>query len=154
MCPTGVTLSALFQFFRGALVALFAVGIFLVGGLASRLAALASEGSTIQRVLGGLGHFVGVALLIYAAVQIICGIGLLLLQNWARILTIVFSALGVLFLLLRALQLRPFSTLFAILNITIAVFIYLLLPETKTYFLNKNPLTNPPANNSSPIKSI
>jgi hypothetical protein len=152
MRPTGVTLSALFQFFRGALVALFAVGIFLVGGLASRVAALAAEGNTIQRVLGGLGHFVGVALLIYAAAQIICGIGLLLLQNWARILTIVFSALGVLFLLSRALHFRPLSTLFAILNI--AVFIYLLLPETKAYFLNKNLLTNPPANNSSPIKSI
>lgn len=152
MRPTGVTLSALFQFFRGAMVALFAAGIFLVGGLASRLAALAVEGNTIQRVLGGLGHFVGVALLIYAAVQIICGIGLLLLQNWARILTIVFSALGILFLLPRALHLRPFSALFAILNVV--VLIYLLLPETRAYFLNKNLLTNPPANNSSPIKSV
>jgi hypothetical protein len=152
MRPTGVTLSALFQFFRGAMVALFAAGIFLVGGLASRLAALAAEGNTIQRVLGGLGHFLGVALLIYAAVQIICGIGLLLLQNWARILTIVFSALGILFLLPRALHLRPFSALFTILNV--AVLIYLLLPETRAYFFNKNLLSNPPANNSSPIKSV
>jgi hypothetical protein len=135
MRPTGITLSAYFQFIRGALDALFAAGIFLAGGLASRLAALAAEGNTIQRVLAGLGHFVGVALLIYAAVQIICGIGLLLLQNWARILTLVFSALGILFLLPRAIHLRPFSALFAILNLAVAV--YLLLPETQSYFLNK-----------------
>ena len=67
MRPTGVTLSALFQFFRGALVALFALGIFFVGGMASRLASLAAEGNMLQRFIAGFGHFVGVALLIYAA---------------------------------------------------------------------------------------
>ncbi|HMD44230.1 MAG TPA: DUF2127 domain-containing protein [Candidatus Acidoferrum sp.] len=136
MRPTGVTLSAYYQFFRGAVVALFAGGIFFVGGMAARLASLAAEGNNLQRILGGLGHFMGVALLIYAAVQVVCGIGLLLLQNWARILTLVFSALGILVLLPRALHLRPVSTLFALLNL--AVLIYLLLPETASYFINKN----------------
>ena len=135
MRPTGVTLTAYFQFFRGAIVALFAAGIFFVGGMASRLAALAAEGNNLQKFLGGLGHFVGVALLIYAAVQIVSGIGLLLQQNWARLVTIVFSALGVLVLLPRAIHLRPVSTLFALLNL--AVLIYLLLPETASYFSAK-----------------
>lgn len=135
MRPTGVTLSAYFQFFRGAVVALFAGGVFFVGGMASRLASLATEGNSLQRFLGGLGHFIGVALLIYAAVLILSGIGLLLQQNWARLLTIVFSALGVLVLLPRALALHPFSTLFALLNL--AVLIYLLLPATASSFLNK-----------------
>ncbi len=135
MRPTGVTLSAYFQFFRGAVLALFAGGIFFVGGMASRLASLAAEGNNLQRFLGSLGNFVGAALLIYAVVQIISGIGLLLLQNWARILTMVFSALGILVLLPRAIHLRPASTLFVILNLT--VLIYLLLPETASYFLTK-----------------
>jgi uncharacterized membrane protein (DUF2068 family) len=102
--------------------------------------------NNLQRFLGGLGHFVGVALLIYAAVQIVAGIGLLLLQNWARILALVFSVLGILVLLPRAIHLRPVSTLFALLNL--AVLIYLLLPETASYFLNKNL----PAD-STPIKT-
>jgi hypothetical protein len=148
MRPTGVTLSAYFQFIRGALVALFATGVFFLGGMAARLASLAAEGNSMQRLLGGLGHFIAIALLICAAVQIICGIGLLMVQNWARILTLIFSALGILFLLPRAIHLRPFSTLFAILNL--AVVVYLLLPETKSYFLNKRILVNATTNNSSP----
>ena len=147
MRPTGVTLSAYFQFFRAAVVALFAAGVFFVGGMASRLAALATEGNNLQRFLGSLGHFVGVALLIYAAVQIVAGIGLLLQQNWARLLTIVFSALGVLVLLPRAIHLRPVSTLFALLNL--AVLIYLLLPEAASYFGTKRL----PAD-SAPVKTV
>ena len=146
MRPTGVTLCAYFEFFRGGVVALFAGGIFFLGGMAARLAALAAEGNNLQRFLGGLGHFIGVALLIYATVQIISGIGLLLLQNWARLLTIVFSALGVLVLFSRAIQLRPVSTLFALLNL--AVLIYLLLPDTASYFLKKDLPTN-----STPVKT-
>jgi len=44
MRPLGVTLSAYFQFVRAALMATFAFGVRFVGGLASRLAALAAEG--------------------------------------------------------------------------------------------------------------
>jgi uncharacterized ion transporter superfamily protein YfcC len=152
MRPTGVTLSALFQFFRGALVALFALGIFFVGGMASRLASLAAEGNMLQRFIAGFGHFVGVALLIYAAVQIVSGIGLLLLQNWARLLTIVFSVLGILTLLPRTLHHRPVSMLFTLFNF--AVLIYLLLPGTQSYFQDKKALSGPVNDSSSPVKPV
>jgi Predicted membrane protein (DUF2127) len=152
MRPTGVTLSAVFQLFRGALVALFALGIFFVGGMASRLASLAAEGNTLQRFIAGFGHFVGVALLIYAAVQIVSGIGLLLLHNWARLLTIVLSALGILTLLPRTVHHRPVSTLFTLLNL--AVLIYLLLPSTQAHFQNKKALDEGPSGPTPPVKTV
>lgn len=151
MRPTGVTLSALFQLFRGAFVALFALGIFFVGGMASRLAAVAAEGNMLQRFIAGFGHFVASALLLYAAVQILSGIGLLLLQNWARILTIVFSVLGILILLPRTLHHRLVSMLFTLVNL--AILIYLLLPGTQTHFQTKKSLGRPADDPSSPVKT-
>jgi hypothetical protein len=132
MRPLGVTLSAYFQFLRAVLLALFAAGVGFVSTMASRVASLAAEGNFLERALSGLGHFLAIALLIYAFIQAVLGVGLLLRQNWARLLTIIFNALAVLVLLPRALHLRPFSVLFAILNI--AVLLYLLLPQAKAYF--------------------
>jgi uncharacterized membrane protein (DUF2068 family) len=106
-----------------------------VSGLASRLVSLAAEGNAAQRFLAGFGHFLFVALLVYALITAILGVGLLLLQNWARVLTIVFSALGVLTLLPRLLHHHPVSSLFALLNV--AVLIYLLLPQTRAAFDRK-----------------
>jgi uncharacterized membrane protein (DUF2068 family) len=103
-----------------------------LGGISSRVAALASEGNALERFLGGLGHFLGMALLIYAALQIIAAIGLLLTQNWARLLTLMFSAFGILVLLPRTIHLHPLSTLYSFLNL--AVLVYLLLPSTQAFF--------------------
>ena len=152
MRPIGVTLSASFQFFRGALVALFALGIFFVGGMASRLASLAAEGNMPQRFLASFGRFVGVVLLIYSTVQIASGIGLLLLQNWTRLLTIVFSALGILTLLPRTIHHRPVATLFILLNL--AVLIYLLLPSTQAYFQDMKILRNSSNDNFASVKIV
>ena len=135
MRPLGVTLSACYEFLRAFLIAVIAGGVVLVGGAASRLAGLAAEGNTLQRLLTGFGKFVGVVLLIYAGIQLTLGIGLLLRQNWARILTMLFSAVGALVLLPRLLHMRPVSGLFALLNL--AVLIYLSLPEARRYFETK-----------------
>jgi len=74
-------------------------------------------------------------LMIYACITLVLGIGLLLRQNWARTLTILFSMLGFLTLLPMVIHHHPFSVLFALLNL--AVFIYLLLPQTRAYFDRK-----------------
>jgi Predicted membrane protein (DUF2127) len=136
MRPLGVTLSAYFQFVRAALMATLAFGVLFVGSLASRLAALAAEGNSLQRILSGFGHFVSMLLLIYACITLALGIGLLLEQRWARSLTILFSLLGFLTLLPRVIHHHPFSVLLALLNL--AVFIYLLLPQTRAYFDRKH----------------
>jgi uncharacterized membrane protein (DUF2068 family) len=143
MRPLGVTLSAYFEFFRAALLAALGLGVLLVGGLASRLAALAAEGNSMQRILSGFGHFISAILLIYAGILVIAGIGLLMSQGWARALTIVFSALGFLTLLPRMIHHHPFSILFALLNL--AVLIYMLLPQTRDYFQRKSAIEVKPA---------
>ncbi len=143
MRPLGVTLSAYFQFFRSALLAIFALGTLFVGGMASRLAAVAAEGNAVQRLLSSFGHFLAMAFLICAVVMAVLGIGLLMGQNWARSLTVIFSGLGVLLLLPRTIHLHPISTLFAALNL--AVLIYLLLPPARAYFERKNSTAIKPA---------
>jgi uncharacterized membrane protein (DUF2068 family) len=143
MRPLGVTLSAYFEFFRAALLAALGLGVLLVGGLASRLAALAAEGNSMQRILSGFGHFISAILLIYAGILVIAGIGLLMSQGWARALTIVFSALGFLTLLPRMIHHHPFSIFFALLNL--AVLIYMLLPQTRDYFQRKSAIEVKPA---------
>lgn len=137
MRPLGVTLSAYFQFLRGFVVALFALGVYFVTGMASRVAALAAEGNTLQRALHGFGRFIGTAMLIYAAILIALGAGLLHRQSWARFLTIVFSFFGLLLLLPRILHFRPISVLFFVLNV--AVIICLSLPEARSWFADKIP---------------
>ncbi|HTQ96031.1 MAG TPA: DUF2127 domain-containing protein, partial [Candidatus Acidoferrum sp.] len=108
---------------------------FFVGGMASRLASLAAEGNSIQNFLSGFGRFISMALLIYAAIILVLGFGLLFSQAWARTLTIIFSALGFLILLPRMFHHHPFSILIALLNL--GVLIYLLLPDTRAYFDRK-----------------
>jgi hypothetical protein len=143
MRPLGVTLSAYFEFLRAALLAALGLGVLFVGGLASRLAALAAEGNSMQRILAGMGHFVSAILLVYAGVILIIGIGLLMSQSWARALTIVFSALGFLTVLPRMIAHHPFSILFGVLNL--AVLIYMLLPQTRDYFQKKAAIEVRPA---------
>lgn len=136
MRPLGVTLSAYFQFFRAFLLCVLALGARFLGGMAARLASVASEGNAAQRFLSGFGHFLSMAFLIYAVILIILGIGLLSRQNWARSLTIIFSALGFLTLLPRLLHFHPFSFLFGILNLL--VLIYLWSAPARVFFARKS----------------
>jgi hypothetical protein len=136
MRPLGVTLSAYFEFVRAALMALLALGALLLGGMASRFAGLAAEGNSLQGILSGLSRFIFVALLMYARITLALGVGLLLGQNWARLLTVTFSALGCLTPLPKLLHHHPLSSLLALANL--AVLIYMLLPQTREYFQRKN----------------
>ena len=122
MRPLGVTFSACFEFVRAALISLVGLAVMLV--VASRLAAVAAEGNTLQRALAGFGKFVGIAMLVYAAIQLALG-------------------LGVLILLPRLIHLRPISQLFGLLQL--AVLIYLAPPETHCYFEQKESRAPNPA---------
>ncbi|HTZ48421.1 MAG TPA: hypothetical protein VMH20_12560 [Verrucomicrobiae bacterium] len=136
MRPLGVTLSAFFQFFRAFLLCILALGARFLGSVAARLASVASEGNAAQRFLSGFGHFLSMALLIYAVILIVLGLGLLWRQNWARSLTIIFSALGFLTLLPRLLHFHPFSFLLGMLNLL--VLIYLLSTPARAFFTGKS----------------
>lgn len=89
--PTGVTIIAVLAFLGAGCLLLLAL-LSLVGGAlfsslaSSRLGALAGIGAAVLAVF----------LLICAVVDVVVGVGLLKLQNWARIVTIVLIGIGLL----------------------------------------------------------
>jgi uncharacterized membrane protein (DUF2068 family) len=110
--------------------ALFGLSILLFSSLAVKLISLAAEGSALQRILASFGHIAGIFVLVAAALHLIAGYGLLQMQNWARLLTLVFSAIGIVLLLpfLHAF----FPLVFGFIN-GFSI-IYLVMPPTKRAF--------------------
>jgi len=75
---------------------------------------------------------IGFALVIYGLIELAAGWGVLGMQNWGRLLTMLFSAIG-LFLLLPALAHgHVFSLIFGFLNG--ASIFYLVMPPIKRAF--------------------
>jgi len=66
----------------------------LFTGLAAKLASVAAEGNAVGRVVHGLGHATGLVIIGFAIVHVLAGYGVLQMQNWGRLLTILFSAIG------------------------------------------------------------
>lgn len=91
-------------------------------------------------MLGALGAFAGVLFLILAALYIACGVGLLKLANWARILTVVLIAIGLAFTVLGLFQaMMPFHIGMVIWNlifvvIDVWILMYLFKPHVKQAF--------------------
>ena len=92
--PTGVTILAVLEFISAGFIIL--LGLLLIVGM-SVLGAMggSGEGSGVMAVLGTLGAVAGVLVMILAVIPLAVGIGLWKLKNWARIVAIVFSGLGV-----------------------------------------------------------
>jgi len=89
--PTGVTILAILSFLAGGLVLLFALGALLGGAM------IASVFASLPASLVGVGAIiVAVVCFLFAALYAANGVGLLKLQNWARVLTIVLIILGLL----------------------------------------------------------
>jgi len=89
--PTGVTVIAILSFLGAGLLILFGCA-FLLGG-----ALVAGLGMSLPTSLVGIG--VAVAAVFFfglAALDVVTGIGLLNMRNWARIITVVLVGLGLL----------------------------------------------------------
>jgi uncharacterized membrane protein (DUF2068 family) len=132
MRPLGVTLVAIYQMARGLFQLLFALGVMMFTGLTAKLASLAAEGNAISRFLAAFGKYLGIAIIVFALVHVILGFGLWLMQGWARLLTVVFSAISLASLLPFLIHPRPVALLFGILNVL--VILYLMMPGTKRAF--------------------
>jgi len=130
MRPLPVTLIAFYQLLRGVMYGIFGLSILLFSHLAVKLISLAAEGSAMQRFLASFGHIAGIFVLVAALIQFIAGYGLLQMQNWARLLTLLFSAVGVVLLLPFLHAFWPM--IFAFIN-GFSV-IYLVMPSTKRAF--------------------
>ncbi len=132
MRPLGVTLVGFYQILRGLLGLLFGVSILLFAGLAARLASLAAEVNTTGRFFGGFGHLASLVIILFAALHLIAGYGVLGIHNWGRLLTLFLSALGLVLLVPVILIVHGIPLALGIINAV--VIIYLALPPVKRAF--------------------
>lgn len=135
--PGGVTAIAVLEFI-GAGICLLAGIATLVG--ASFFGAMFSQAQGAPAGTGGfmtmLGGAISVVFFIVAAIAGLLGWGLLTLKNWARIVVIVFSAIGLLLSLVALLQFSSAVLVGIIIRVAINGLIiwYLLKPEVAAAF--------------------
>jgi uncharacterized membrane protein (DUF2068 family) len=132
MRPLGVTLVGLYQILRGVIGLVFGLSILLFAGLAAKLASLAAEGNAVANILHRFGHLAGLGIIVYAVVNMIAGYGVLQMQNWGRLLTLLFSAIGLVLVLPGVFVANSFSLLFGAINA--ASIFYLAMPPIKRAF--------------------
>ena len=135
--PTGVTILAVLYFIGTAILGLCGI-LFIVGG--SMLSGLGQSGGPGSAILGAGGAVVGAIFLVLALLELAIGIGFIKLQNWARIVAIVFTGIGVLFGILGIFSLLVHMILFAlvfriiVLALQIWILVYLFKPHVKQAF--------------------
>lgn len=134
--PTGVTVISVLGFIGSGLLLLAALGMFLGGAILSSLAA--RPGIGMMAGIGGV--IVGVVFICIAAVYLVLGIGLWKLQEWARILTLVFIGLGIILnafsILQSVMHFHIFRFFFQAVFIAVDIWIivYLLQPNVRQAF--------------------
>ena len=132
MRPLGVTLVGWYQILRGLLSLLFGLCVLLFSGLAAKLASLAAEGNAVERFLSAFGHAAGLGIAVFALVHMIGGVGVLQMQNWGRLIALLFSAVGLVLVLPGMIHLHFFGLLFGLINA--ACILYLVSPSVKRAF--------------------
>ena len=132
MRPLGVTLVGFYQILRGVIGLVFGLSVLLFSGLAAKLASMAAEGNAVERLLRDFGHVAGLGIIVFAVVHMIAGYGVLQMQNWGRLLTLLFSAIGLVLVLPGLVQAHIFSLIFGAINA--ACILYLAMPSIKRAF--------------------
>jgi uncharacterized membrane protein (DUF2068 family) len=132
MRPLGVTLVGFYQILRGVLSLLFGLSLMAFTGLAAKFASLAAEGNAVQRLLSTFGHIAGLAIIVFGVIHMMAGYGVLQMQNWGRLLTLLFSAVGLVLVLPGLVHGHIFSLLFGAINA--ASIFYLAAPPIKRAF--------------------
>jgi len=137
MRPLGVTLIGVYQILRGIMGGLFGLSLLLFTSLAAKLASLAAEGNALERVLHSFGRMAGLGIVIFGALHILAGFGLLKMENWGRLLALLFSAIGLMILLPLLIASHGLPLIFAAINA--ASIFYLALPPIKRIFHGERP---------------
>jgi hypothetical protein len=140
--PTGVTVIAVLDFLGAGLCILVGLSMMLGAGfIANIINQQGGQGSAgAAGIFAGIGVVAGIFFLIIAAIDVVLAVGLLKLKEWARIVTIVLTAiggaLGLLGLLGSFIHFSLFATIIRICVLAIQAFIimYLLKPEVKAAF--------------------
>jgi uncharacterized membrane protein (DUF2068 family) len=140
--PAGVIVLAVLYFLGAACLLLLGLG-FIVGGgaIAAMLSQQGQAGANpLAAMMGFLGAGVGIFFLVMGAIELIVGIGLIKLKNWARIIAIVFTVIGACFQLFMLIgSLAHFNVVamvvpVVVLAIQALIIWYLLKPEVKAAF--------------------
>jgi len=137
MRPVGITLIGIYQILSGLLKVVFALSVMVFTGLATKLASIASEGGAMERYLRGFGHFLGIGILVMGLIHVAAGWGLLKVQNWARLLALLLSAIGLVLLLPALMVSHGLPLVFGAIN-AISIF-YLAMPPIKRLFHAERP---------------
>jgi len=132
MRPLGVTLVGFYQILRGVLSLLFGLSLMAFTGLAAKLASLAAEGNAVQRLLSTFGHVAGLAIIVFGVIHMLAGWGVLQMENWGRLLALLFSAVGLVLVLPGVMHGHIFSLFFGAINA--ASIFYLAMPPIKRAF--------------------
>jgi hypothetical protein len=132
MRPLGVTLVGFYQILRGLLGLLFGLSLLLFTSLAAKLASLAAEGIATGRFFGGFGQLGSLVIILFAAIHLIAGYGVLRMQNWGRLLTLFLSAVGLVLLMPVLIVVHGIPLAFGIINVV--VILYLAMPAVKRAF--------------------
>ncbi|MGD1214987.1 MAG: hypothetical protein ABR861_08365 [Terriglobales bacterium] len=132
MRPLGVTFVGFYQILRGVIGLVFGLSVLLFTGLAAKLASLAAEGNAVENLLGGFGHVAGLIIIVFAVVHMLAGYGVLQMENWGRLLTLLFSAIGLVLVLPGLVHANISSCLFGAINA--ACILYLAMPPIKRAF--------------------
>jgi uncharacterized membrane protein (DUF2068 family) len=132
MRPLGVTLIGFYQILRGVLGVVFGLSLMAFAGLAAKLASLAAEGNAVQKLLSSFGHIAGLGVIIFAVVHMLAGYGVLQMRNWGRLVTLLFSAIGLVAVLPGLIHAHIFSVFFGVINA--AIILYMAMPPIKRMF--------------------
>jgi hypothetical protein len=138
--PVGVTIIAIFEFLGAAFLLL--IGILAIAGGGILASVMSQSQNAGAGGMGGIMAFIGGAIsifcFIFAVICALIGWGLLKLKGWARILVIVFSALGVILGLLGLLGAFAHPALLVGVVIRLAIngliLWYMLTPDVKAAF--------------------
>ena len=139
--PVGVTILAVLYFIGAAFAAmggiLFILGGSMLSGILGQSSSPAAAGTSLLALGGAV---VGAICLVVAVLDFALGFGFIKLQNWARILAIVFTGISVVFGLLGMVtilaHLAVFQLVFqgVVLAIEIWILVYLFKAHVKQAF--------------------
>jgi hypothetical protein len=132
MRPFGVTLVGIYQLLRAFMGLAFGLFILFFVGPANKFASMSRTGNFVERHVGHMGHAAGVAIIVFAFVHILAGYGLWVMRNWARLLTILFSAIELALIVSRGLGGNVFSLPVGVLNA--ACIFFLAMPPVRRAF--------------------
>jgi uncharacterized membrane protein (DUF2068 family) len=116
---------------------LFGLSLMLFTGLAAKLASVAAEGNAVERILHGLGRVAGLGIVVFALLHLMAGFGLLKVQNWSRLLTLLLSAIALVALLPVLIVAHGLPLVLGAINA--ACIFYLALPPIKRVFHQDRP---------------